>query len=70
MTQQQVEVECKKAAGWVVGKGWPVNSNQTDVIKGVRIKMNHGEILTTGWQHAMQSICRGVAELLGPEVTQ
>ena len=66
MTHQQVEIECKKAAGWVMGKGWPTDSRNQDVIKGVRIKMNHGEILTIGWQNAMQSICRGVAELLGP----
>ena len=69
--QQKVELACKVAAGFIMPGGhWPVNSRQQDVVKAVRIKVNHGEILTIGWQQAMRSICMGVAELLGPEVTQ
>ena len=65
-TVQEVELACKKAAGMKSNGSWPVDSRNQNIIKGVQILMNHGEVLTIGWQNAARSMCMGVATLIGP----
>jgi len=70
--QQEVEQQCKRAAGYVPGKGWPQRSiGRADGLKynidypqPVKIKMHHGEIVETGWENCMRAILQGVATLV------
>ncbi len=64
--QKEVEQKCMRAAGFVPGKGWPLNELQRPVPKAVQIKMHYGDIVTTGWENAARSILMGVATLVEP----
>jgi hypothetical protein len=65
--QQEVEMQCRRAAGWDKGR-WPQRERHDgvkfDYPNPVRIRMHHGEIVTTGWENAARSILMGVATLV------
>ena len=69
MTQHEVEQACMKAAGWD-GQRWPQyvspNGVAYDRPKPLTMKMNHGELVQTGWENCLRAILQGVATLVGP----